>query len=68
MEAFKIKDELILLNQLLKAMGWCETGGDANAAIEAGSVLVNGKIETRKRNKLRAGDKIEYNKRCVHLK
>ncbi len=68
MEEFKIKDELILLNQLLKAMGWCETGGDANAAIEAGAVKVNKKKETRKRNKLKAGDIIEFEKNRVLLK
>ncbi len=60
METFKIKGEFIHLNQLIKAIGWCANGGEANNAIDSGMVKVNGEIETRKRNKLRVGDKIEF--------
>ncbi|MBK6274805.1 MAG: RNA-binding S4 domain-containing protein [Saprospirales bacterium] len=35
-ETFAIKEEIILLNQLLKALAWCESGAQANAAIDAG--------------------------------
>lgn len=52
METFTIKGDMILLNQLLKALNWCESGAQANAAIDAGWVKVNGKKELRKRNKL----------------
>lgn len=61
MQTFKIKGDHIQLNQLIKAMGWCENGGDANALIEAGQVKVNGEVEFRKRNKLVPGTKIEFN-------
>jgi ribosome-associated protein len=67
MERFKIKEEIILLNQLLKVLGWCETGGHANTAIEAGDVMVNGKTELRKRNKLKYGDIIKYGSHNVIL-
>jgi ribosome-associated protein len=65
METFKIKGEYIQLNQLLKALGWCENGGDANDAIESRSVKVNGVTELRKRNKIMPGFKVEFNGHSV---
>jgi ribosome-associated protein len=65
METFKIKDDHIQLNQLLKALGWCENGGDANAAIDNREVKVNGEVELRKRNKIRQGFKVEFNGNSV---
>lgn len=67
MKKFKIKDEYIQLNQLIKAMGWCANGAEANAFIDAGLVKVNGEIEYRKRNKLLPGYSIEYNKQKVEI-
>ena len=67
MQTFKIKEEFIHLNQLLKAMGWCENGGDANAAIENSRVKVNGETENRKRNKIRTGDRVEFNGNKVEV-
>lgn len=65
MEKFKIKGEFIQLNQLLKAVGWCDNGAEANAAIEEGSVRVNGEIEYRKRNKIMPGFTVEMNNESV---
>ena len=65
METFKIRGEYIQLNQLIKAMGWCENGGEANSFIDKGMVKVNGKVETRKRNKLIIGSTVEYNNQSV---
>jgi ribosome-associated protein len=65
METFKIKGEYIQLNQLIKAMGWCENGAQANALIDEGLVKVNSVIENRKRNKLVIGSKIEFNNQSV---
>ena len=67
METFKIKEEYIHLNQLIKAMGWCKNGGDANNAIDSGLVKVNGEIEKRKRNKIRSGDRVEFNSEKVEI-
>jgi ribosome-associated protein len=50
----------IELNKLLKLMKWVGSGGEANAMIENGEVMVNNTVETRKRNKLRAGDVVVY--------
>lgn len=67
METFEIKDNIILLNQLLKAINWCESGAQANAAIEAGLVKVNNKKELRKRNKLSKGAIVEFDGNKVKL-
>ncbi len=62
MEYFKLKDgeSFIELNNLMKALSWVATGGEAKNHIDAGTVLVNGKTELRRRNKLRVGDKIHF--------
>ncbi|MCX6296261.1 MAG: RNA-binding S4 domain-containing protein [Bacteroidetes bacterium] len=65
METFKIKGDFIQLNQLIKAMGWCENGAQANNFIDEGLVRVNGEIEYRKRNKLIVGTQIEFNDQRV---
>ena len=52
--------EYIELNKLLKLLGLVGTGGEANHRIDNGEVLVNDVVETRKRNKLRAGDKVAF--------
>lgn len=55
MEKFKISGEYIQLNQLLKVMGWCDNGAEANQVIAEGLVKVNNLIELRKRNKIVPG-------------
>ncbi|MFK7934204.1 MAG: RNA-binding S4 domain-containing protein [Saprospiraceae bacterium] len=53
------QDDFIELNKLLKLQQIAQSGGHANLLIEDGEVKVNGKVEYRKRNKIRAGDVIE---------
>jgi len=48
--------EYIELNKLLKFLNIAESGGFANQMIMDGVVLLNDKVETRKRCKLRSGD------------
>lgn len=60
MDTLKINTDYIKLNQLLKLMGWCTSGAEANTAIENGLVLVNGAVETRKRNKIQRSFKVSY--------
>jgi ribosome-associated protein len=64
-EKFKIRDEYIQLNQLIKAVGWCENGAEANRLIDEGLVKVNGVVEHRKRNKLVPGSKVEFDGNIV---
>lgn len=43
------------------------TGGEAKRVISDGQVLVNGKVETRKRKKIISGDIIEFGAEKIHL-
>ncbi len=67
MEKFKIKGEYIQLNQLLKVIGWCDSGGAANILIHHGEVKVNGVVELRRRNKIFSGFKVEYDSKAVTI-
>ena len=55
MQTFELKTEFIPLNQLLKALGWAETGGHAHELIDSGYVSVGGNVETQRRKKIRTG-------------
>jgi ribosome-associated protein len=57
---FSVRGEHIRLDQLLKATGLCSSGGSAHAEIEAGRVKVDGLVESRKRAKLRPGQRVNY--------
>ncbi len=60
--------EYIELNQLLKITNLVQSGGQANMFITDGEVKVNNEIETRKRNKIKAGFKVEFDGRVVTVK
>lgn len=64
---FAVRGEHIRLDQLLKALGWVGSGGEAHAAVEAGLVRVDGEVETRKRAKLRVGQKVALAREAVEL-
>jgi ribosome-associated protein len=64
---FAVRGEFIQLDQLLKATGLADSGGAAHAAGEAGQVKVDGKVETRKRAKLRPGQRVEFGGERVEL-
>ncbi len=49
----------ITLGQALKASDLVGSGGEAKVLIQAGEVLVNGEVETRRGRKLVAGDVVE---------
>jgi len=64
---FEIRGEFIQLDQLLKTTGLCHSGGYAHAEIAAGKVQVDGVVETRKRAKLRPGQRVAYAAEIVEL-
>lgn len=65
---FELKDhEYIELNQLLKITSLVGSGGEANNVISDGHVKVNDIIETRKRNKIRTGFKVEFNGQIINI-
>jgi ribosome-associated protein len=47
------------LGQALKVASLVGSGGEAKVLIQAGEVLVNGEVETRRGRKLEAGDVVE---------
>lgn len=61
------EQEYIPLCDLLKKMGLCESGGQAKAFISEGLVLVDNEIELRKRGKIRAGQKVEFNQEIIRI-
>jgi ribosome-associated protein len=57
----------IRLGQLLKHAGMVESGGQAKMVLAAGTVTVNGAVETRRGAKLSAGDVVTFAHRSVWL-
>ncbi len=47
------------LGQALKVASLVGSGGEAKVVIQAGEVLVNGEVETRRGRKLEEGDVVE---------
>ena len=52
--------EPVELYKILKFEGMASSGGEAKSVIAEGRVIVNGKVETRKRRKIVSGDIIEF--------
>jgi len=57
----KINTEPVELYKVLKFENLAGSGGEAKHFVADGLVTVNGKIETRKRNKIYSGDVIGFN-------
>lgn len=54
------QEKTIQLDQFLKLMGLVATGGQAKLVIQAGEVLLNGAVETRRKKKLSPGDQVTF--------
>ena len=59
MSNFPIHTEYIDLLQFLKVTGIAATGGEAKALVDDGLIRVNGEDESRRRRKLRPGDRVD---------
>ena len=55
-----INTEPVELYKLLKFEGLVDSGGMAKMVIDAGDVVVNGEVETRRRRKCYRGDVVEF--------
>ena len=53
--SFDLAGEFVELNQLLKLVGLCDSGGAGKNMVASGAVSVDGKKELRKTAKIRAG-------------
>jgi ribosome-associated protein len=56
--SFELNDEFVELNQLLKLVGLCDSGGAGKVMVASGVVKVDGKKELRKTAKIRAGQRV----------
>jgi len=55
----QLTEEHIKLDAAIKLAGLTDSGGQAKQLIKAGSVKVNGTVETQRGRKLRRGDRIQ---------
>ena len=55
---FQLESEYVELNQLLKLVGLCDSGGAGKALVASGAVTVDGAVELRKTCKIRAGQRV----------
>ncbi|MFZ6863179.1 RNA-binding S4 domain-containing protein [Undibacterium sp. Ji67W] len=56
---FSLEGEFVELNQLLKLVGLCESGGAGKQIVASGDVSVDGQQELRKTAKIRAGQVVQ---------
>jgi len=56
---FELEREFVELNQLLKLVGLCGSGGAGKALVASGVVSVDGHAETRKTAKIRTGQSVQ---------
>ena len=59
--------EYIELIKLLKVTNICGSGGEAKHVVNEGEVKLNGEIESRKRAKIRTGDKVEVFNEIIEI-
>jgi len=57
--SFELNGEFVELNQLLKLVGLCDSGGAGKMMVASGAVKVDGKQELRKTAKIRAGQQVK---------
>jgi ribosome-associated protein len=55
---FSLQGDYVELNQLLKLVGACDSGGAGKMLVASGAVKVDGKSELRKTCKIRAGQTV----------
>ena len=67
MREIEITEEPIELYKILKFEGMVSSGGEAKSVIAEGQIMVNGKVETRKRKKIVSGDTIEYGEEKIRV-
>lgn len=64
---FKLNGEYVELNQLLKLVGVCDSGGAGKMLVASGEVSVDGKPELRKTCKIRAGQIVTLGDVRIHV-
>lgn len=65
---FILNDEYVELNQLLKLVGVCDSGGAGKVIVAGGNVKVDGQQELRKTCKIRAGQVVQLGDVRISIK
>ena len=64
---FQLESEYVELNQLLKLVGLCDSGGAGKTLVASGAVTVDGAVELRKTCKIRAGQRVRLGDFEIHV-
>lgn len=64
---FELDSEYVELNQLLKLVGACDTGGQGKHLVAEGLVRVDGQVELRKTCKIRAGQVVQFEDLVINV-
>ncbi|MEE9367311.1 MAG: RNA-binding S4 domain-containing protein [Pontiella sp.] len=64
---FPISGEYIELCKLLKAANVVMSGGEGKEVVAEGLVLVDGAVETRKRCKIREGQRVDFQGTIIQI-
>jgi ribosome-associated protein len=65
---FELTSDHVELNQLLKLVGVCDSGGMGKAIVASGAVTVDGVVELRKTCKIRTGQVVHVGDVQVRVK
>ncbi|MGO4501286.1 MULTISPECIES: RNA-binding S4 domain-containing protein [unclassified Dyella] len=64
---FDLDRDYVELNQLLKLVGLCDSGGAGKAIVASGVVYVDGQQELRKTCKIHAGQVVQLEDFVIHV-
>jgi ribosome-associated protein len=64
---FELDRDYVELNQLLKLVGLCDSGGAGKAIVASGAVTVDGEQELRKTCKIHAGQVVQVDDIVIHV-
>ena len=64
---FELDGEYVELNQLLKLVGLCDSGGAGKMIVASGAVYVDGRQELRKTCKIHAGQIVRLDDVEIHV-
>ena len=68
MNTIEITTEYIKLQDLLKLAGLTYTGGEAKVMVQEGLVKVNGEVCTMRGEKIRPGDRVEFEGKTLEVR
>jgi len=64
---FELDRDHVELNQLLKLVGVCDSGGAGKAIVASGAVSVDGMVELRKTCKIRVGQTVTLGEHAIEV-